>query len=145
MYVADLLAAPNEPVVAAVSAKRTVTLPTAPPPVTNIGPDGDLVKVLRIIDDVQYYGACGNETVTVDGTTLYPLLPEQRDALDLAHYWTKALSPNPPLGFRRVVAPVPGDDRGTMIMYADGIARYQSASGRVIWLTTTEHAYNWAC
>jgi hypothetical protein len=32
-----------------------------------------------------------------------------------------------------------------MIVYADGLARFESASGRVIWLTDDEQTYNWVC
>ena len=32
-----------------------------------------------------------------------------------------------------------------MIVYSDGMARFESDSGRVIWLTDREHRYNWVC
>ena len=42
-----------------------------------------------------------------------------------------------------MVAPGPGDDIGVMVIYADGMARFESKSGRVIWLTSDERIYNW--
>jgi hypothetical protein len=32
-----------------------------------------------------------------------------------------------------------------MIVYIDGNARFQSDSGRVVWLTDEEQTYNWVC
>jgi hypothetical protein len=44
-----------------------------------------------------------------------------------------------------VAPPGPGDDIGTLIVYSDGMARYESDSGTVEWLTTEVHTYNWVC
>jgi hypothetical protein len=44
-----------------------------------------------------------------------------------------------------VPPPGPGDDVGTLIVYADGMARYESDSGNVMWLTNVEPEYTWVC
>ena len=48
-------------------------------------------------------------------------------------------------GLRRVAAPGPGDDIGVMVVYTDGMARFESMSGRVIWLTSDERTCGWVC
>lgn len=88
--------------------------------------------------------ACGNETVDVDGTIFYPVLPERMAEIDLARYPVEDAVATAS-GLLRVVAPGPGDDVGTMIVYIDGNARFQSDSGRVVWLTDEEQTYNWVC
>jgi hypothetical protein len=32
-----------------------------------------------------------------------------------------------------------------MILYTDGMARFESDSGRIIWLTDEEQSYRWVC
>ena len=45
-----------------------------------------------------------------------------------------------------VVAPGPGDDVGTLVIYENGLAYWQADSGGLhTWLTTREVEYNWAC
>jgi hypothetical protein len=44
-----------------------------------------------------------------------------------------------------VAPPGPGDDIGTMIVYSDGFARFESDSAWIIWLTDQEQAYGWEC
>jgi hypothetical protein len=103
-----------------------------------------LIEVADIHTGVEYYGACGNETVVVEGTTFYPLLPDDLDDLDETRYPLEMVDPGQS-GLMRVVQPGPGDDVGTMIVYADGTARFQSDSGRVVWLTDQEQQYDWVC
>ena len=112
-------------------------------------------RLEAVHERVEYYGACGNETVTVDGVTYYPLFNEAYPrpdgagrSLDLDRYaivggvlGMRAASPAAP----RVAPPGPGDDIGDMIVYVDGTARFESDSGWVIWLTTDEQTYNWEC
>jgi hypothetical protein len=116
----------------------------AAPPAT---PETRLKGIAGVIDDFDYYGACGNETVTVDGTTYYPVFPEERPAIDTSLYplpdGTSGFAP--PAGAARVAPPGPGDDVGTMVVYDDGMARFESDSGRIIWLTEEPHTYNWVC
>jgi hypothetical protein len=117
-------------------------VPVTDVPVTEPGPA--FIEIVAVHPDVEYYGACGNETVDVDGTTYYPLLDDELDALDESLYPLEQVDPGQS-GLTRVVAPGPGDDVGTMIVYRDGIARFESQSGRVLWLTDQERTYNWVC
>jgi hypothetical protein len=123
--------------------------PTAPTvPVASTVPDTEPpaagVEIVTIVTDVDYYGACGNETVVVEGTTWYPLLQDELEALDEGRYPLEVADPGQS-GLMRVVPPGPGDDVGTLIVYTDGIARFQSESGRIVWLTNEERTYNWVC
>ena len=116
-----------------------------PSPVTTTAPNS--IEIAYVYEDFEYYGACGNETVPVGEQTFFPLLPDDRSEIDPALY------PLPPSdsgisGFAaapRVVSPGPGDDIGTMVVYSDGIARFESESGRIIWLTDQEQTYGWVC
>ena len=106
--------------------------------------DVGTAEIVDVVDDVAYYGACGNETVVVDGTEWFPLLPEQLADLDESAYPLPTAST--PAGVRaRVAPPGPGDDVGTMVVYDDGIARFESDSGRVTWLTDEPQTYDWVC
>jgi hypothetical protein len=115
----------------------------------NDGAGADPVEVLRVVEDVEYYGACGDETLIVDGSSFYPLLPDEVDALDQDRYPTSAVVTEPEEGLGRTVLlvapPGPGDDIGLLLVYADGMARFKSESGWIIWLTTEPRTYNWVC
>jgi hypothetical protein len=112
------------------------------------GPEPELVDVAAVYERVEYYGACGNETVTVDGVTYYPILSEDLQKVELDRYplvgallgvfGSLALAP-------QVAPPGPGDDIGDLIVYVDGTARFESDSGWVIWLTDEEQTYFWEC
>ena len=102
------------------------------------------IEIAAVLPAFEYYGACGNETVDVDGTIFYPVLPERMAEIDLARYPVEDAVATAS-GLLRVLAPGPGDDVGTMIVYIDGNARFQSDSGRVVWLTDEEQTYNWVC
>jgi hypothetical protein len=129
------------PVTTAAATPTTPTPTTAPP--TTAAPPTTVaaIEVVDVFEGVDYYGACGNETVVVDGTQLYPLLPIELDHLDESMYPL----PGEREGMARVMPPGPGDDVGTMVLYSDGVARFQSDSGRVIWLTQESRVYNWVC
>lgn len=103
-----------------------------------------LPGVLRVDDDAQYYGACGNETASFSGETWYPLYPQEQELIDPTLYRPPSPSSS---GLRApsVMPPGPGDDVGTFVVFDDGIGRYESDSGRVIWLTREPHEYNWVC
>ena len=116
------------------------TTTTSEPPVPPTSP----IDVVRVLKHFEYYGACGNETVTVESTTYYPVLPRDRDEIDDSRY-PLGDDDAAPSGLLRVAPPGPGDDVGTMILYTDGMARFESDSGRVIWLTDEEQSYNWVC
>jgi hypothetical protein len=52
-----------------------------------------------------------------------------------------------PTGFApRVAEPGPGDDVGTLVVWADGVARWVSDSGNLdVWLIAEELTYDWVC
>lgn len=106
-----------------------------------------VVDVVDVVDNVEYYGACGNETLVVGSSTFYPLLPDERAALDTSKYPLN--HPNGLVsgigGKVRVQEPEPGDDIGTLTVYSDGIARFESDSGRIVWLSTDQRTYDWDC
>ena len=46
----------------------------------------------------------------------------------------------------RVPAPGPGDDIGTLVVWADGVARWISDSGLLdVWMIDDEIIYSWVC
>ena len=48
--------------------------------------------------------------------------------------------------FARVPAPGPGDDVGTLVVWADGVGRWTSDSGDIdVWVVDEELTYNWVC
>jgi hypothetical protein len=51
---------------------------TTAPPVPTSAP----IAISRIVDNFEYYGACGNETVKVGRPTFYPVLPRHRSQID---------------------------------------------------------------
>lgn len=106
-------------------------------------------EIVDVYRNLEYYGACGNETVRVDGTVFYPVpsepsehvVPGVAEAIDESRY---PLPPDP-TGVVRVAPPGPGDDIGMMIVYSDGFVRFESVSGWTIWLTDQEQTYGWEC
>ena len=104
------------------------------------------VEVVAVVEDVDYYGACGNETLTTDdGESFFPLSSDEVDALDPDQYATGDTGRSGFVAAPRVVPPGPGDDIGTLVIYADGIARFESDSGQVRWLTDEYREYNFVC
>jgi hypothetical protein len=107
------------------------------------------VPIVAVYDDVDYYIACADVPLEIDGVTWYPVtdwgdgemasLLEQIVSVDRER-------PARPIGFApRVAPPGPGDDIGTVFVYADGFAWFESDSGQSIWLTQEEQTYNWVC
>lgn len=127
----------DETATSATTVTATTTIAATPP---------EIVDVYR---NFEYYGACGNETVLVDGTVFYPVPTEPSDHVvpGLAEAIDESRYPMPPdlAGVVRVAPPGPGDDIGTMTVYSDGFARFESDSGWVIWLTDQEQTYGWEC
>ncbi|MDJ0768264.1 MAG: hypothetical protein QNJ12_05695 [Ilumatobacter sp.] len=106
------------------------------------------VAIVEVVEDVEYYIGCANEPVEVDGTLWYPLADfgfgfadEIAEILDTP----REPLPTAPVGLARVAEPGPGDDVGTLVVYADGVAHYTSDSGQTIWLTVEEQTYEWVC
>jgi hypothetical protein len=102
------------------------------------------IQIVRVDERVEYYGACGNETAVFSSETWYPMLQAEDTLVDPALYPLPAPQSS---GVRapKVVEPGPGDDVGTFVVYSDGVGRYESDSGRVIWLTQIPHTYHWEC
>ncbi|MFV0634590.1 hypothetical protein [Demequina sp.] len=107
----------------------------------------------RVVRDVTYYPACGNEVLDFEGTEYFPYTPA-----GLATFPDPATAAAPleldgaALGFARasalraVVAPEEGDDTGTLTIYQGGHAYWVSDNGELdTWLTTTELVYQWVC
>ena len=47
---------------------------------------------------------------------------------------------------KRVIPPGPRDDIGTLVVWADGVARWISDSGKLdVWMTDDEVVYTWVC
>jgi len=107
-------------------------------------------QVVTVLDDVDYYGACGNEILKTDEGTFYPLSADEVEALDIdAYAMDAATGDTEPAGLvaapRMVAPPGPGDDVGTLVIYGDGIARFESDSGDVRWLTDEPREYTFVC
>ena len=112
------------------------------------------VDIAIVYERVEYYGACGNESVTVDDVTYYPILnetyPGNNEGFPVPDFDRYPLvgalvGLSGSVAAPRVPSPGPGDDVGELIIYVDGIARFESDSGWVIWLTSEEQTYGWVC
>lgn len=107
--------------------------------------------VVEVVDDVGYYGACGNETLELDdGRRFYPLLPEEIEQLGVENSYgeeaTGELVIAAPVSVVLAVSePGPGDDVGSLTIFDDGFARFDSESGWELWLTEDERTYEWEC
>jgi hypothetical protein len=113
----------------------------------------EVVAITGIVRDVEYYPACQNSSVTIDERLWWPVPgPEWRGLPGLLAEYEAIISVerqdpvDPAAGIRtRVPGPGPGDDIGTLFIYADGYARFITDNGLGIWLTTDEQTYNWVC
>ncbi|GAB3845075.1 hypothetical protein [Nesterenkonia populi] len=111
---------------------------------TEESPEGP-IETAEVVEDVEYYHACGNETLHLqDGRVFYPLLPEEQDDFDESPYSSSA-RPGPAGPLIAVAPPGPGDDAGTLTIYDDGMAYWESESGITAWLSDEEREYNWDC
>ena len=96
-------------------------------------------------ENVQFYPACGNESLTAGRTTWYPV---ERDDWPAPSVQAAAASGGRGIaaGVHRVAAPGPGDDVGTLYVYPGGRAYWVSESGNLdTWLTVVPQTYNWVC
>ena len=115
----------------------------------------DSVPVVGVYDGVVAYPACGNEPFEHDGVVWYPLFDEGFEPPDDAlveraeevRAAARDAAPVPSThGLVRVVAPGPGDDVGTLVIWSDGVARWTSDSGDLdVWLVDDQLTYNWVC
>ncbi len=109
----------------------------------------------RAYADVAYYPACSNEVLTFDGRRWFPFEPANAadfpsDPLSAAPSALAAADTANTAAFAgpvgAVVAPGPGDDVGTLVIYDNDLAYWESDSGDLnTWLTHHEIEYNWAC
>ena len=130
-------------VVAEITIEPLVEPGTAPTDPT----ESAAIPVVGVFEGVMFYPACGDEQLTFDGTTWYQV--QESDYPDIYATAVTAEREQAPVGvngFARVVAPGPGDDVGTLVVWADGVARFVSDSGNLTaWLVDDELTYNWTC
>jgi hypothetical protein len=121
-------------------------------PSTTETPDGP--AIVAIFEDVNWYPPCAISPIELGGdlyyplpmgappvdASLYPVPWEQSDAREATPLAVKIVS-----DVSRVVPPGPGDDIGTVIVYSDGMARFESHSGNVAWLTREVQEYGYVC
>jgi hypothetical protein len=113
------------------------------------------VAILGVYTAVKAYPACGNETLEHLGVTWYPLVHvgsepidgNLRSRVDQVLAVEREASPIQGLqGFARVAPPGPGDDVGTLVVWADGVARWTSDSGQLdVWMIDDVIEYSWVC
>ncbi len=106
--------------------------------------------IVEVYDGVNYYPACGNEQLTHEGVTWYQV--QKNEYPEVYERAANGYRENPPesvavRGFApRVVAPGPGDDVGTLVVWTDGVAYFVSDSGDLTaWLVDEELTYPWEC
>ncbi len=108
--------------------------------------------------EVAYYPACRNEILTFAGVTWFPFEPSNTEELPVdplsalppptasadAAVTAETTTYRGPVG--AVVAPSPGDDVGTLVIYEGALAYWESDSGKFhTWLTNHKIEYDWAC
>lgn len=113
------------------------------------------VAMLTVQESVEFYPACGNEPLNHSGRTWYPIAHVGSDPMDASFQdrldaVLEADREDPPVArmhsVARVVPPGPGDDMGTLIVWADGVARWMSDSGDLdVWMIDDELTYDWVC
>ena len=134
------------------SSLQPTTVPPTSVPTTTTPP---VVAIVSVEDGVPFYPACGNETLDHDGVTWFPVAHVGFSPYDeeltarLEEIGAVPREPSPVQGVNglaRVVAPGPGDDVGTLVVWADGVARWVSDSGTLdVWMVDDELTYNWVC
>ena len=124
------------------AACSTLTEPMYPGDSRNLGVPGAQIDVTH---GVEYYPACGNETLDFGGLRYFPFTPSNAD--DFPYEGGYIAPETDGFGFApMVVAPGPGDDVGTLTQYENGFAYWISDNGYLsTWLTDTELTYNWVC
>ena len=113
------------------------------------------MAIVGVYEGVEAYPACGNERITHAGVTWYPVARGTGQPVDQAFQAHVdeifASDRESPADFRRsgfvsVAPPGPGDDVGTLVVWADGVARWTSVSGELdVWLMDDELSYHWEC
>jgi hypothetical protein len=118
-----------------------------------LGPDATApteVPVVGVYEGVSFYPACGDESLEHDGVRWYQV--QDSDYPDVYARVVDTPRERAPggAGIRgfalRVVEPGPGDDVGTLVVWADGVAHFTSDSGDLTaWLVDEELTYRWTC
>ena len=134
------------------------TAMSAPPPSSSIDTTVQSpapVEIVGVYEAVEAYPACGNEPLHHGGVTWYPLGRNGYEPIDSALQARVneilAVERQEPAdarfqGFGRVPYPGPGDDIGTLVVWADGVARWVSDSGTIdVWMIDDEITYMWVC
>lgn len=142
----------DEPVSAPPPPDSTVTAPTVTIPPTSTAPPTDppVASIVEVYEGVNFYPACGNEQLTHGGIAWYQV--QRNEYPEIYELVTNGNREDPPesvavRGFApRVVAPGPGDDVGTLVVWSDGVAYFVSDSGDLTaWLVDDELTYPWEC
>lgn len=112
----------------------------------------DAIRIVGVYESVEFYPACGNETLQHLTRTWYPVAsdPTNSGIRDEVAARLEAQREESPVvgrrGLLRVVEPGPGDDTGTLVIWADGVARWVSDSRDLdVWMVDDEITYNWVC
>ena len=113
------------------------------------------VEVAGVYEGVEFYPACGNETLRHQGVTWYPVVQVGFDPMDpaLQRRVDEVLAvdrEDSPVvgvhGFARIPSPGPGDEIGTLVVWADDVARWVSDSRDLdVWMIDDEIRYSWVC
>ena len=113
------------------------------------------VEIVGVYEAIEFYPACGNETLDHQGVTwrtlvhsgFDPMDPELQERIDEVLAVEREHSPVAGVhGLTRVPSPGPGDDIGTLVVWADGVARWVSASRDLdVWMINDEIVYTWEC
>ena len=113
------------------------------------------VAIVGAYESVEFYPACGSETLDHLGVTWYQLLhsgnqamyPALQERFDEAMRIERDESPVRSIaGFVRVPAPSPGDDIGTLVVWADGVSRWVSNNGQLdVWMADEKIVNPWPC
>ena len=137
------------------SPAAATTKPTTPATVASPTTMPDAVVIAGVYPGVLAYPACGNEPFDHLGVTWYPLFSEGFDPMtdDLQERVDEVIAvqrESSPVrgvhGLMRVPAPGPGDSIGTLVVWADGVARWVSDSGDLdVWLVDEPISYSWVC
>lgn len=122
-------------------------------------PQAGAPTIVTVYEDVNWYPPCATYPIELGGRPFYPL-PMGAPPVDESKYplpavdalgWEDSGWVGSPIGtslstgLQKVVAPGPGDDVGTVIEYSDGMARFESESGNVAWLTVEVQEYGYVC
>ncbi len=111
-------------------------------------------RIVEVFEGVEFYPACGNEQLEHDGVVWYQVQQnEYPEIYDRAVNGYRENIPEGvgPRGFAqgfapRVVAPGPGDDIGTLVIWSDDVAYFLSDSGSLTaWLVREQLSYPWEC